>query len=328
MPYAPTSSSKIQFGPEVTNGTPVAATKIWRGPAVDIMDDSEVKRPGTQENVGLMLPTGRTYKSRTAASLSIPETEATFEQFPYLLEGSILKATPGAGPTDYLRTYAPSLTGVNAIRTLTFETGNVIGGDVHEMEYSFCSGWTLSGKSGEAWMISRNNWQGRQKTGTTFTGSLSLTGAIEEMLFGRTKLYLDPTTIGTTQATGVLIEASIAYDSGIQPIYSADGTLYFYTHKIVPPKLTFTLTMEMESGGKAAAQRALWVSQASQLFRLEISGSGNSECVIDWAGKYDTPGSYQNDDGDVVIQFKGEAYYDAAASLFLSIAHTNQIAAL
>lgn len=327
--YGAFSANTIQYGRETTPGTSVAATVVHRGPAADIEDQSEIFHPGKEESVGLLVPTDRTYIGKYAAVLSIPETELTFEQFPHVLEAGIKTATPsGAGP--YVRTYAPSLNATpNTLKLYTLETGNKIAGDGHEMAYSFVESFTLSGRVGEAWKYS-SNWRGRQKVEAALTGSLALQ-AVEEALFSKTSVYIDASggTIGTTKKEAVLLEASITVQTGIQAVYSADGVLYFVTHKFTKPNLEYSLTMELESGGIVNAERAARESQAIRLIRLSCPGSDSDRLlVLDIAGKHTNVGGYQNSEENTTVQISGEAKYSSTDSLFFEFEVTNEVATM
>lgn len=325
MAYGTFAYNVIQLGRETTAGTAVAATSIWRGPATDIADDS--KHEHAEEDVGVLVPTDREYIPQKGASLAIPETELTFEQVLHVLEAGILTATPsGTGP--YVRTYTfPTGTTPNTIKTYTLETGNKVAGDGHEMEYGFVKDFSLSGSAGEAWKIS-SSWIGRQKSTTTLTGALSLV-TVEEALFGKTSLYIDASagTVGTTQKTGVLSAASINVTTGVVPVWTPDGLLYFAKHKFVKPEITFSFTLELENdSGVVAAQRAAWVAKTLQLFQLKIAGASTSEIKINLAGKYTSFGEYNNADGDTTIEASGKAYYSSTDSLFTSFIVTNSVA--
>jgi hypothetical protein len=327
MAYGVFSANKVQIGRETTAGTAVAATVLWRGPATDIEDAREIVM--VDENVGLLVPTGRNYVAQLGATISLPETEATFEHIPHVFEGGIKAVSPsGTGP--YTRSgYAPGTASANTIKTYTIESGNAIAGDGNEMEYSFVESFTLSGKTGEAWKVS-SNWRGRQKTVAPMTGALSV-AAVEEMLFGKTVFYIDATggSVGSTQKTGVLLEASIDVETGIQPVHSADGVLYFTAHKMTPPSLEFTITMELENdNGIVAAERAFWASQAVRLFQLTCTGTSSRSFVGKWAGKYTSIGAYQNSNGNTTVQFSGEAVYSSTDSLFFDFSVINNVAAL
>lgn len=329
MAYGPFSSNRIQIGAETTPGTAVAADIIWRGPAADIEDTQVVMRPGQEENTGLLVPTERAYVAQLSAALSIPETEATFEHLPHIFEAAIKTATPVDTSPTYTYTYAPGVSTANTIKTYTLESGNAIAGDGNEMEYGFVESFTLVGTVGEAWKMT-SNWRGRQKTVAPMTGALSLT-TVEEILFGKTKLYIDATggTIGTTQESGVLLEASLTYNSGIQPVFAADGTLYFTAHKITPPSLDFTLTLELDStANTVVTERAFWKSQTTRLIRLIATGSASREFTVDIAGKYTSVGGYQNSNGNTTVQLSGTAVYSSADSLFCEFEVVNLLSAL
>ena len=327
MAYGVASANKIQLGRETTAGTAVAATVIWRGPASDIENAQELLM--VEENVGLLVPTNRSYVAQYGATITIPETEATFEHIPHVFEGGI-KAVSPAGTGPYTRSgYAPGTASANTLKTYTIESGNAIAGDGNEMEYSFVESFTLSGKTGEAWKV-ESTWRGRQKTVAAMTGALSL-AAVEEMLFGKTAFYIDATggTVGTTQKTGILLEASLSVETGVQPVFAADGVLYFTTHKITPPALEFTITMELENdSGVVAAERAFLASQAVRLFQLTCTGTSSRSFVAKWAGKYTGIGAYQNSNGNTTVQFTGNAVYSSTDSLFFDFSVINNVASL
>lgn len=325
MSYGTFPFNKIQLGRESTAGTAVAATSIWRGPATDIADESS--HEFAEEDVGILVPTDREYVPKKAARLALPETELTFEQILHVLEAGIKVATPtGTGPYVYTYTF-PTSTTPNTIKTYTLETGNAVAGDVNEMEYGFVEEFELSGAMGEAWKIA-STWVGRQKTTTTFTGALSLV-TVEEALFGKTTLYIDASagTVGSTAKAGVLTAAGVQVKTGVIPVWTADGQLYFYKHKFARPEVTFNFSLELENDNSIlVAQRAAWVAKTLQLFQLKIAGASTSEIKVNLAGKYTSFGEYQNEDGNTVVEASGKAVYSSADSLFTSIIVTNSVA--
>lgn len=328
MSYGTFPFNKIQLGRESTAGTAVAATSIWRGPATDIVDEST--HEFAEEDVGILLPTDREYVPTKAARIALPETELTFEQVLHILEAGIKTATAVGTEAPYIYTYAfPASTTPNTIKTYTLETGNAVAGDVNEMEYGFVEEFSFSGAAKEAWKMA-STWVGRQKTTTTFTGALSL-ASVEEALFQKTALYIDATggTIGTTAKAGVMTAASLSVKTGIVPVWTPNGQLYFYAHKFTRPEVTLSLTLELENtSGILAAQRAAWVAKSMQLFRLLVSGAGTSTLTIDLAGKYTSFGEYQNQDGNTVVEATVMGRYSSADSLFCEIEVGNSLAAV
>jgi len=329
MAYGAYALNKIQLGREATPGTAVSATTIWRGEAVDIEDAREMAWPGEEENVGLLVPTARAYVAQLGAQLAFPETELTYEQILHILEAGIATVTPsGLGPYTYTYEW-PTTATVNTIKTYTIETGNALAGDVNEMAYSFVEEFQLSGQYGEAWKMSAT-WRGRQAVASTFTAGLAVP-AVEEALFGNTRLYLDNSggTVGTTQITGVLTQADISVTTGIVPVPVGDGSLYFAAHKFVRPEVTVSLTLELENNtGVVAAERANYRNRAIRLLRLECPGTGGRTFRFDAAVMWESVDTYSEEDGDTVVTFNGKVLYSPTDALFGRFVVTNNLASV
>ena len=74
---------RIQLGAESVAGTQVAATTLWRGTGT-IQDNLEQVFP--EEDIGILPGVDRSYIPKVEAMLSLSQTEATFQQLPYLFE--------------------------------------------------------------------------------------------------------------------------------------------------------------------------------------------------------------------------------------------------
>lgn len=138
---------KLQFGKEVTAGTGVLPTALYRGTG-SIKNKTEVVHP--PENVGYLSPVNRGYIPKISGGVDLDDVEATFEQLPYLLEMGVKKigggVKDGAG-SGYVYAYTLPTTAENTIQTMSVE-----GGDNQEMvkgTYAFAEEITISGKSGE-----------------------------------------------------------------------------------------------------------------------------------------------------------------------------------
>lgn len=326
--YSPTTGNVLQLGRENTAGTAVAATVLWRGEASSIEDGSEIVRPA--ETVGLLAATGRAYIPQKIARYTQPESDATFEQLPHVFEASILTATPtGAGP--YVYAYPQSVTAPGTIKTYTLETGNKIdnANESAEMEYSFVQSYTLSGRMGEAWKLGPVNWVGRQRTASALT-SLSVP-TVEEMLFQKTTVYLDDSggIIGSTALNGVVLDASInVSNTGLVPVFTADGQLYFATHKRVKPEATVTMTLELNSDDDVATIRAKRDAKTVQLLRFSVAGTSSRAATLDYAVQWDTVGTVQDSDGNATVQVAGTVVYSSTDSLFMEPTVTINAASL
>lgn len=327
--YGPYSMNKIQLGRETTFGTAVAASTIWRGPFAMLEDASE--RVIVEENVGLLVQAERAYDSKYMARLAMPATELTYEQFPHILEAGILTATPsGSGP--YTRVYAyPTDNTVPTPKPYTIETFNAAAdNDCLEAEGCLVEEFNIEGNAGEAWKMSAN-WFGRQVTPTTPTSITTLV-AVEEALVPKTALYIDATggTIGTTQRSGVFMGGSIKVTTGLVAVPIGDGQLYHLTYKWTRPSITFSLNFELQDDtvSVVAAERAIRKSGAIRLFRLLISGTSSRAITLDFAGKYDTVGNYENSNGNTTVRIDGHAVYSSTDDLFLEATVVNGVATL
>lgn len=329
--YAPFQANRLALGRETTPGTAVAATTIWRGGFA--MPEDARNRVIVDEQIGLIVNAERSFDTNLLARLAVPATELTFEQLPHLLEAGVGTVTAtGTGP--YVYAYAfPTGSTPNTIKTYTIEAYNTVAdADMQEMEYSFVEEFELAGSYGEAWTMS-GTWVGRQLTNSTPT-ALSTFVVPNEAPFARTTLYIDDSggTVGTTQKTGVLTGASVTVTTGIMPIPVGDGQLTFAAHKFTKPEVTFAVTIEVEEDGGTSLVddlRTSYKSNGTKLYRLNIAGAdANHSVAIDFAGKLDSFGNYENGDGNTTVTIEGHAVYSTTDSLFFEIDVTNQVASL
>jgi hypothetical protein len=322
---------KIALGREASAGTAVAATTLWRGMGT-IEDQLEVVFP--EEDIGLISGSDRTYIPKLLAALTMDETESTFEQLPYIGAAGIFDLTTGVtdtGGSGKIYTYTMTTSTQATVRTYTLEGGD--DQQEEEMEYSHVSSFTLSGKAGEAWKVGAD-WAGRQVTPSTFTGSIAIP-SVEEMLFSKTKLYIDATTIGTTQKTLTLLEATLNVNTGLVPVFTADGQLYFSFIKQTQPEVTLDITFEHD--GTAVAEKAAWRAQTARLIQLKCEGStlttaGSSYSVktgiINLAGKWEAFEKLGEQDGNDIVKGTLRARYHSTSNNFMTMILVNQLTSL
>lgn len=307
MAYGLRALRKVQLGREATAGTAVDATEIWRGEA-QILQDMRT-RVYPREDLGLIDPYHRWYDAAYLAQMSMPSTPATFEQFAHVLEAgidTIAGAQDGTGP--YV--YGPYVlnAAANVVKSYTLEGGDNT--DAVEMEYSFVSQFTLSGRVDEAVMLETCVWMGRQITDTTFTESLTPI-AVEEILFNGGQLFVDDSggTIGLTEKEGSLLAFRLNVNTGWQATKGANGELTFYNLKNPGGSATLELTLEHDT--LAAAERAAMRAGSVRLVRLQFAGSavtGGSTWTtkalrVDFEGTW-LPESFrelQDQDGDNIV---------------------------
>lgn len=323
---------KIQLGKETTAGTAVAATTIWRGQGT-IEDQREVVMP--VEDVGLLSNTDRSYVPKLLAAITLESTPATFEQLPHLLAMGIKNVVTGAadgGGAGKIYAYPFETTAPNTIKSYTIEGGD--NQQAEEMEYAFAESISLEGKGGEAWMMSAGV-LGRQVQTSSFSGSATLP-TVEEILFGKTKLYIDGAggTAGTTLISNTMLGAKIDIKTGLTPKFTADGALYFSFEGHDGPEVQASLTFE--HNGSAVTEIGNWRSQTARQIRLLAEGTSftagtsysKKTMLIDLVGKWTKFEKIGEQDGNDIVTGTFVARYNATAAKFGQIIVVNTLTSL
>lgn len=334
MAYGIVAGRKIAFGLEATAGTPVAASKVWRGTGL-IDDDMTIE--WVDEYTGDYIGLGHSYVPLKHAIMNLDETTATFEQLPILLAACIEdkvagSQTDGVGP--YIYQYDIPITAANAIKTYTIEAGDNVRAD--EMEYSFVDEMTLSGAGGEAVMVAATLF-GRQATDAEFTGAATV-DTVEEILFSKGRLYIDTTTIGTTIVTAGWLGFNLTIPSGWKEIVSGDGNLYFSALKFIghkDRKITGELILEHDDVGVAEVGFA----KARTARKIRMTFYGNAVTTqgttiytwkmlnIDAVIKYTDVPELGDQEGDDIVTLPFEVIYDNS-SLAMQVKVVNNLDAV
>jgi hypothetical protein len=324
---------RIQLGLETTAGTAVAATALWRGLGT-IEDQLETVFP--EEDIGYLSGVDRTYIPKVLAALSMDDTPATFEQLPYLLSAGVQDTVSGSADgsgSGKIYSYVMPTTAAQTLKTYTLEGGD--NQQAEEFAYAFVESFKLSGKGGEALMMSAE-WKGRQVSPTTFTTSPALP-AVEEILFSKGLLYIDTAggTIGTTTKSNTLLGIELSVTTGIVPVFSADGELYFSFTKTIEPEAMLSITFEHET--TSVAEKVAWRAGTARQIRLKWQGSALATAgtaytyktlIVDLAGKWEKFDKLDEQDGNDIVTGTFRARYNSTAALFAEFLVVNELASL
>ena len=325
---------KIQFGLETGGGFAAVASTIWRGEGV-LVDDRPIEF--VAEDVGNYEGQGRTYIPKYHATIGLDETPATFEQFPLLCAAGIKNVVTGVadtGGSGKIYTYPVPTTATNTLTTYTIEGGDNI--RVDEAQFSHLESFTLSGAKGEAVMMGANV-RARQATDAEFTTTATLP-TVEEILFNKGKLYLDPTTVGTTQKTQTWLGFSLDWPTGWKEVFTGDGNLYFTKLEYVGHKdspITGELILEHDATSEAEINFAR--SETTRLVRMKFEGATLTTAgsaytyktlTVDAAIKYTAVPEVSDEDGDDIVVLPFQVVYSSAASLVAQIVVVNELTAI
>lgn len=324
---------KLQMGVETTAGTAVVATALWRGLGT-LEDQREVVH--VDEDVGYLSKIDRVYTPKLLAGLTMDDTEATYEQLPYVLAAGVENIVTGVadttGGSGKLYEYNFPTTAARSTSTYTIEGGD--DNQAWEMEYAFVKGFTLSGVPGEAWKVTAD-WVGRQLTKCSFTTSIT-PPTVEEILFSKTKLYIDTVggTMGTTVKASTLLGATLTVDTGLREVFTGDGQLYFTFTKEVGPEITLDVTFEHDS--TAVAEIDAFRAETPRMIRLLAEGAtlttagtfSKKTLRIDVAGKWESFEKLGETDGNDIVTGTMRVRYDVTAGKYCDILVVNQLTAL
>lgn len=324
---------KIQMGREVSAGTAVAATAVWRGTGTP--EDSR-ELTWVPEDIGIAVPADRGYFGSLGALFPFDETPATFEQLIHIGEAGIKTigtgAADGAGSGKIYNFSTPTTT-ANTIKTYTLEGGDDAGAE--EMEYCFVQDFTLKGEPGQALML-QANWLGRQLAPTTFTGALTAP-TVEDILFSKGKLYIEAIggTYGATQKSNTLIGMNLNWKTGWVPSDPGDGNLYFMFHKYTPTNFLAELGITFEHETTSIAEKVNWRAQTPRKIQLKFEGTALTSAgtaytyktlLINLAGKWRKFDKIDERNGNDIINATFEARYNATAASAGGIIVVNEVA--
>lgn len=331
---------KLQMGFETTPGTSVACTSVWRGPGGMLEDQRVVSY--VEELVGILGGTNRSYIAELMAGLKLASTEATFEQFPYILAmgwGGPKSGTQDGTGSDYIYATSVPTTTTNSMtgKTMTWRTG-----DDHEVElaeYMFCTEFTLKAAIKEALKLEAML-LGRQVATSSFTGSLSLP-SVDEALAGLGKLYLDPigTAYGTTQVASQIIGMELKVKTGLQPQFTMDGQLYFTKILAADPEITGKVTFLHDSAvDGASGEKANWRSETPRSLRMKFEHASavatpgttysKKSIIIDLPIKWNTFSALDRKDKATICTGEFTSKYDTTKGDAGSFTVVNELTAL
>lgn len=295
---------KLQYGKETTAGTAVAATAVWRGIGT-IQDDLETVFP--TEDIGILTGTDRSYIPRVEAQLSLDSTEATYEQLPVLFNSGIR----GVGSTG---TWDMAFGSSDVITSTSLYTYTWEGGDNQQAEkfaYGFCRSFNLSGDAGGALMMSAEM-VGRQVTTAAYTTGVAVT-AVEEILFSKGVLSIGGAMPYPATATksNTLLTMNLAVNTGLVPVYTASGQLYFSFIKMIVPEVVWSITFEHDA--TSVAEIAAWRAGTPRSVSVKFTGSGNKALTLAAVGKWDNFEKLGERDGNDIVTGNFRARYNATA---------------
>lgn len=322
---------KVQAGLESTRGTGVAATR-----KVYAKTTFSYERPlaAFADTTGTYSARRRVAYGRERVGFSATDI-ATYEDLAWWMQLAVkggVTGTSGTGtPTPYTYAFTPSLS-TDDLKAMTLEFNE--SGNPYESTQVMVNSWTLRGDADNdnepGWMLDVEM-LGRDWNTTTFTGSIS--DRDTEVIMARgTKIYVDDSTIGSTQVTGKLISFSVTGNNNIHYKAFAEDESGYAANKVGRGERTFDAQFVMEFDSDTEFAKFRNATPQQRLVRLEregtvINGSIKNRARIDMAG-YWSAISWADREGNITATFSMSCYYDSTLGYDLKVEVVNDLSTL
>lgn len=309
---------KWQAGLEATRGTAVAATRL-----LYVLDGELSKNQPTlnyPEDSGDFIQSYENDLGLIEAGGPIRDAKVTFEDLIFWLSLALKGGVTPSGIDPYTWAFVPSLA-TDDLKAATFEWAD--GPNDWEMPFGMVNSLTLRGTYNDIWKLSAEL-IGKDKVATTLTPSIARITR-EAALFRKTKLYVDPTTIGTTEVVNRMLEAEITINNNLARNYS--GTQDGLFTDIIRGKRVISGRIRMKFTNKTYYDN--WLAGTKQKVRLEISGSDSPSRRI----RLDTYGRWQShvlgeQEGMIYADMELIPMYDAGVTAEVAAEVVNHVSAL
>ena len=271
--------SKMQFGMEnpAARGDPVAADTLILGAEIGPVPVDRVP-VFPEDALGVRARSSRALIYNYLVQNTLKIEHGYFDILPMLLsgtlKGNITASEQNGGESDYLWTFAPSMTATNAPDSITLEVGDNV--DAYEVEYVMfeklkLSGVVAQGTESSPVMIEADYF-GRQVTKTSFTGAITAP-TVEPMNAKLSRIAIDAlwANRGNTEVTAILRAWDLEIIGGLHPTFhgSALRTFDVFGEGFVDAVLTLTF----EGSAAADAERDKWIARTAQAIQIKVLGS-------------------------------------------------------
>ena len=269
--------SKMQFGKEGTRGDPVAADTLILGPEIGPVPVDRVP-VFPDDALGVRARSSRALIYNYLAQETLKIEHGYFDLLPMLLscgiKGNITAVEETGSESDYVWTFAPSMTATNAPDSVTLEVGDNV--DAYEIEYLMFEKLKFSGvvaQGTESSPVSiEADYFGRQVTKTSFTGAITAP-TVEMMNAKLSRVSIDAlwANRGSTEVTAILRAWDLEIITGLHPKFQGSALRTFDVFG--EGFIDFMLTLTLEGSAAADDERDKWIAATAQAIQIKVEGS-------------------------------------------------------
>ncbi|HYD83784.1 MAG TPA: hypothetical protein VEA63_07015 [Opitutus sp.] len=291
-----------QGGPEVTPGTPVAATRKFSLENLDWTPQDEVYRPRFANGVLLDNRGGETVISRgsefTGEGPVIPDELHRWASM--CIAADVIT---GSGP--YTHTFTRNPVANPTLKTWTLERRLSDGSNAIDNEWSHAllRSLTISAAMDAPLRLSFAG-IARRVLDSTLTAALSQV-TTEILPSSLSTVFIDPAwaDLGETQVTQQVLSFSVTFRSGINPVKTADGRtdLDFGIVTVNDEEVGIDISMRLmvkADSGQYATEKTAAEAQSLRAVRIAVAGAGDTEITIDALCKHVAGSLFKVDEQD------------------------------
>lgn len=324
MSDAPTTRLQVlQRGKEVTAGTLVAATH-----RVPFKPDSLKFTPVIDRIRRRYSGSGATSHSSDSGLSHIGvswDEQGTYDYLAVALEGVLGTAVITGATADKSWAMLPSDSAPDGVPRYSLEMGGRdTWADEEKVAGCVLSSLEIKWNKADDWELALD-YMGVRNTQATKTGSLTLPTALQFILGRLTRVYVDPTTFGSTAwARGV--SGSIKIENELSERFGSDGNDYPNRIVVLQRNVTASLIVEYDATSKVG--RTAW--RAGTVEKLRIGATGPTLGATAYSAAIDIPGTWDtneisDDNGivtlacDLTAQYNSSLGADVAATVVCSL---------
>lgn len=251
---------------------------------------------------------------------------------------AVAPLTTGTGNPNALWSYpAPSDTADN-LHFYTLEVGGVDTTNPWPLEFrvtdAHITDFEIDIKHSDVWQ-GKVTWLGIETDVAAKTSALSLPSnalggvtPLQEVRTADTKVYIDSTTIGTTQITGTILSAKVKVTNGYTSRFTLDATQQ--ANRIARSKERM-VSADIVYEYNASTEYTAWASNTPRKIRIKSAPAAIGG--VSYVAQIDLYGIWNAHtlaaDGDVIVeQLTLSGQYDAGATTDINVSVTNSISAL
>lgn len=327
MPYSQ-GLTKIQWSREGSAGVDAAATSAVLVTAFNATPQDEYYRPGVlrglmQRNRGMETPIKRWTQWSAEGPIS-------FEQLQNWFSGCIANVASPTGTDPYVWTHTRNPAAAPSLATFTFERRVTDGSSPIQQawHYAVVTKFTINFADGEPMTFQAEGFARRVQTETLTAAQTLPTPEFAPLGIGKLWIDDDWASLGTTPVALQIVSGSIEINTGAVPNWTLDqrSDLDFSLIHYNADEISINVQLTAKVGAQYAIEKAAAEAGTLRAVRLELTGSGDNELLLDFLAKHEMASIFEFGEQDGVHTVEYNLQESTDGTNLLVAALTNGVA--